>query len=333
MMMRRVVALILAFLAVPPVAEAQQDGKVWRIGSLEPGTAPVGWTQHGPGPTAVIVDGSFIRGMKDLGYVEGRDFVMEYRWAEGHPERLPELAAELVRAHVDIIVTGGTPATKAAKQVTKTIPIVFAVVGGAVEKGIVASLARPGGNVTGLSFQAGESKALQLFKETVPTLARVAWLYDPAGVIPGGEGRLQSRAQAIKVEMQFVVLRDPTSVSRAFAEFTRGTDGLLLNWSNPLLLAADQICGLALQRGLPTVAAVSRRFPEAGCLMSYGESIPSAYHRAASYVDKIMKGVKPADLPAEQPTKFELVINMKTAKALGLKIPPSVLLQADQLIQ
>jgi putative ABC transport system substrate-binding protein len=273
--------------------------------------------------------------MKDLGYVEGRDFVVEIRWAEGHPDRLPDLAADLVRAHVDIIVTAGTPATKALKQATQTIPIVVAILGGAVEKGIVASLARPGGNVTGLSFEVSNlaGKVLQLFKEAVPTLRGVVYLYDPAGARREVEGQMRSVGQAVKVEMQLVALRDPDRVTQAFAEFKPGTNGLLLDNSTPLALAAEKICALALQRRLPAVAVVDRLFPNAGCLMSYGENIAGAYRGAAAFVDKIIKGAKPADLPVEQPTKFDFVINLKTAKALGLTIPPSLLLQADQVIQ
>src|SRR5262245_19979667 len=261
--------------AAPLAAGAQQAGKVWRIGFLSAGSPHARAFQD--------LQTGFRQGLHDLGYAERRDFVIEYRWAEGHQDRLPDLAADLVRARVDIIVTGGTPATKAAKQATQTIPIVFAILGGAVEKGIVTSLARPGGNVTGLSFQPSGGKLLQMFKEAVPALARVVWLYDPASAFPRREGRMQSYAQAVKVEMQFVALRDPTRVAEAFAEFNRGTNGLLVDWSTPLLAAADQICRLALQRGLPTVAYVSRRFPDAGCLMSYGENIASVYHRAAEF--------------------------------------------------
>ena len=230
-------------------------------------------------------------------------------------------------------MTNGTPATKAAQQATQTIPIVFTFVGSAVEKGIVASLARPGGNATGISFGVTVGKLLQLLEEAVPTLGRVAYLYDPASAPPGLEGRVQPYAQAAKVEVQFVALRDPTGVTQAFAEFNPGTNGLLLENSIPNFLAADQICGLALRRRLPTVAVQERRFPAAGCLMSYGENSLSAFRNAAVFVDKILKGAKPADLPVEQPTTFELVINLKTAKALGPTIPPSLLTRADEVIQ
>jgi len=320
------------FLAAPLAAEAQQAGKVWRIGYLSPGLSPPNWTSHGPGPTAAPGNGPFVQGMKDLGYVEGRDFVMEYRWAEGHLDRLPDLAADLVRAHVDVIVTSGTTATRALKQATQTSPIVFAFLSNAVEKGIVASLARPGGNVTGTSTQV-QSKFVQLLKDAVPTVSRVVYLRDPAVATPGADGLMQSWAQAVKVELQIVALRESGGVTQAFAEFNPGTNGLLLDNSIPNFLAADQICGLALRRRLPTVAVQERRFPAAGCLMSYGENSLSAFRNAAVFVDKILKGAKPADLPVEQPTTFELVINLKTAKALGLTIPPSLLARADQVIE
>jgi putative ABC transport system substrate-binding protein len=270
-----------------------------------------------------------------LGYVEGRDFIMEYRWADAHADRLPTLAAELVRAQVDVMVTGGTPATVAAKQATQTIPIVFPVLANAVERGIVDSLARPGGNVTGLTTQTSPLKLYQLLKEAAPTVERVVYLYDPGSGGRAGAERQQAmaaRAQALNVKWQPVGMRDPPDVVQAFAEFERGTNGLVLDFSSPLLLNADPVCKLALQRRLPTIGFV-RQFVDAGCLMSYGENLPDMYRRAARVVDKILKGAKPADLPVEQPTKFDLVLNLKTAKALGLTIPPSLLLRADEVIQ
>jgi putative ABC transport system substrate-binding protein len=256
---------------------------------------------------------------------------MEYRWAEGHNDRLPELAADLVRVRVDVIVTGGTPPTMAAKQATQTIPIVFAALGAAVEKGIVGSLARPGGNVTGLTFQIELGKALGLLKEAVPSVARVVYLYDPDSSRPGAVERLRSYAQRLNVESQVVAVRDPTRVAQAFAEFGRGTNGLMVDSATYLQMTADQICRLALQRRLPATGH-GRLFADAGCLMSYGEDLLAMYRRAAGYVDKILKGAKPSDLPVEQADKFELVINLKTAKALGLTIPQSVLLRADEVI-
>ena len=311
-------------LAAPLAVEAQQAKKVYKIGYLGAGISGAG-----PGPLRK----SFLQGLHDLGYVEGRDFVMEYRWAEGHPERLPDLAADLVRAQVDVIVTAGTTPTYAAMQATKTIPIVFGSAGNVVEKGIVASLARPGGNVTGLTFQLGYLKLYQLLKEAAPKVARGVYLYDPGNNPRDVAERLRSLAQAEKVEWQSVALRDdPNGVAQAFAEFGRGRNGLLLDNSNPLQLKADQICGLALRRRIPAVGR-ERTFADAGCLMSYAEDTNEMYRRAARLVDRILKGAKPADLPVEMPTKFDLVINLKTAKALGLTIPPLLLARADHLIE
>src|SRR5499427_5875385 len=312
-------------LAAPLAAEGQQTRKIWRIGWLFPISPP-----------ANLFVKTFRQGLRDLGYVEGRDFVMEYGWAEGHEDRLPALAADLVRARVDVIVTMGTPATRAAMQATKTIPIVFAYVGSAVEKGIVASLARPGGNVTGLTFQLGALgvlKVYQLLKEAVPTVVRGVYLHDPASGSPGFPARLHAEAQAVNVEFQSVALPDdPNGVAQAFAEFGRGRNGLVLENPTRLRMKADQICGLALQRKIPTVGR-ARTFTNAGCLMSYGEDEPDMARRVAGFVDKILKGAKPADLPVEQPTTYELVINLKTAKALGLTIPPSLLARADEVIE
>src|SRR5215471_17261157 len=213
------------FLAAPLAAEAQPAGKVWRIGFLHPGSS-----------SPANLKGPFRQGLSDLGYVEGRDFVIEYRWAEGHEDRLPALAADLVRARVDVIVTGGTPATYAAMQATKTIPIVFGFVGLAVEKGIVASLARPGGNVTGLTFQLGAPgllKMYQLLKEAAPTVVRGVYLHDPASSSPGFPARLHAEAQAVNVEFQSVALPDdPNGVAQAFAAFGHGRNGLVVSQAN-----------------------------------------------------------------------------------------------------
>jgi putative ABC transport system substrate-binding protein len=307
-------------LTAPLAAEGQQAKKVYKIGYLELGSSRT----RGK---------SFPQGLHDLGYVEGRDFVMEYRFAEGHQDRLPDLAADLVRARVDVIVTGGTSATYAAMQATKTIPIVFGSAGNVVEKGIVASLTRPGGNVTGLTFQLGYLKLYQLLKEAAPRIVRGVYLYDPGSNPRDVAERLRSLAQAEKVEWQSVALRnDPNGVAQAFAEFGRGRNGLLLDNSTPTVLKAGQICELALQRRIPVVGR-DRRFADAGCLMSYAEDLKEMYRRAAGLVDRILKGAKPAELPVEMPTKFELVINLKTAKALGLTIPPSLLARADEVIQ
>ncbi len=237
---------------------------------------------------------------------------MEYRFAEGRPDRLPELAAGLVRAGVDVIVTGGTPATIAAQQATQTIPIVFALAGSVVEKGIVQSLARPGGNVTGLQLQVADSKGIQLLKDAVPTVTRVVFLYDPT-TMPGERlgsflKSLHSIEQAQSLVLQPVAVSDPTGVPQAFAGFRRGTNGLMIATTSVLIQTADQICRLALQRKLPATG-YGRVYAVAGCLMSYGENQGDMWRRAAVYVDKILKGTKPSDLPVELATKFELIIN------------------------
>jgi putative ABC transport system substrate-binding protein len=314
-------------LAAPLAGEAQQAKKPYKIGYLSPNLSQ---------PRQSTLQ-SFLQGLHDRGYVEGRDFVMEYRFAEGEQNRLPELAADLVRERVDVIVTFGTPATKAAKEATQTIPIVFSAAGGAVVMmGIVQSLARPGGNVTGLLLQLSQSKAIQLVKDAVPTVTSVVLLHDPTtrpGEILGTfQKSLYSQAKAQNVELQIVAVSDPAGILHAFAEFKQSTNGLVIDAASVLGLKADQICRLALQRRLPTTG-YGRVFAHAGCLMSYGEDLGDMSRRAAGYVDKILKGAKPADLPVEQATKFELVINLKTAKALGLTIPPSLLQRADEIIE
>jgi len=308
-------------LAAPLSAKAQPAGKVYRIGYLSSGSPTTAKHQY------------VLQGLRDLGYVEGRDFTMEYRWSEGHPDRFAALAADLVRAQVDVIITTNTPTTYAAMEATKTIPIVFGSAGAVVEKGIVASLARPGGNVTGLTFLVGPLKLYQLLKEAVPKIVRGVYLFDPDSGSPGGIERLRSEAKAVNVAWQSIALQDdPNGIAQAFGKFERGTTGVVLDQSSRLMLKADQICRLALQRGIPTIG-LTRTFAEAGCLMSYAENLNDMYRRAAWFVDRILKGTKPVDLPVEQPTKFDLVINLKTAKALGLTIPPSLLGRADEMIQ
>ena len=312
-------------LAAPLAVWAQSAGKVYRIGFL----GDVGDPTTGP---TTRVQRSLRAGLNDLGYVEGRDFVMEYRWAEGHNDRLPELAADLVRAKIDVLITAGTPGTMAAKRATQTIPVVFTAAGDVVERGIVASLARPGGNVTGLSFHVDVAKHLQLLKEAVPTMVRVAYLLDAAISTAGSIDRLDSQAQALNLKVQKIPVRGPDDISLAFAQIGRDTNGLLISGAGLFLGTSQQVCGLALQRRLPTVT-YGRSFAVSGCLMSLGEDLAATYRRAASFVDRILKGAKPADLPIEQPTKFEFVINLRTAKALGLTIPQSLLQRADQVIE
>jgi putative ABC transport system substrate-binding protein len=320
---RRILAGLLLTLAAPLAAEAQRTRKMWRIGYLRSTDSPV-------------LSKAFLQGLNELGYVEGRDFVMEYRFAEGRPDRYPALAADLVRAQVDVIVTAGTPATMAAKRATQTIPIVFASASDVVEKGIVESLARPGGNTTGLQIQVSWTKRLQLLKDAVPTVTRVAYLHDqsvnPGQVLEKSLRVMHAAAQAQNVSLQPVAMSDPNDLPKAFTEFGPGTNGLIVQPAPALVFLAGEIGRLAIQRRLPAMG-YGRVFADAGCLMSHGENLAAQYHRAALYVDRIFKGAKPAVLPVEQPTTFELVINLKTAKALGLTIPPAVLLQADQVIE
>jgi putative tryptophan/tyrosine transport system substrate-binding protein len=308
----------------PLAARAQQAGKVWRIGYLS--------GQYGPNDLSK----GFVQGLRELGYVEGQNLIVEYRFARGKNERLPELAADLVRARVIIIVTEGTPSTKAAMQATSTIPIVFGSTQDPVEKGIVASLARPGGNVTGNALIADHTKALELLKGVLPGASHVAFIYDPA-TRPGayGEAKLketQDQARTVDMTVQPIALRNPDETDRVFAALPAGTNALLLENSIINLIAGQRICALAAQRGLPAVGTVPE-FADAGCLMSYGENPSDLYRRAASYADKIFRGAKPADLPVQQAVTFELVVNLRTAKALGLTIPEAFLIRADKVIE
>ena len=319
-----VLSLILSLLFVPFATEAQQPKKPYRIGYLTVAPGPTPRTQ------------SFLDGLRDLGYVEGKDFVLEYRGAAGQIERLPELAADLVRIKVDVIVAASTLAALPAKRTTGTIPIVFAAAFLPVERGLVTSLARPGANVTGVALHIGLAKHLQVLKEMAPRISRVAYFYSPPAADEYTStylAGLEADGRAFNVKLDPVHVREPADVDRAFSEFMRnGTNGLLVDNPSVLLRVRDRVCGLALKQGLPVVGR-GREFADAGCLASYGENLDEVYRRAATYVDRILKGMKPADLPVEQPTKFELVINMKTARALGLTISPPLLLRADQLVE
>jgi len=317
-----------AFLAGPLTAEAQQAAKVARIGYL---TINVAAAPHLPE--------AFRQGLRDLGYVEGRNVVIEYRDAEGKVERLPALAAELVALKVDVILVPGTLPALAAKQATRTLPIVFANVGDAVTSGLVESLARPGGNVTGLSILAPElvGKGLELLKQAVPGVSRVAVLWTPGGV-PERTGKdmlkeAEVAGRALGVRVQFVEARGPADIDRAFSDITRARAGALTVLGSAMFFnERRRLVDLAAKNRLPAVYPW-REFVDAGGLMSYGPNFADLYRRAATYVDRILKGAKPGDLPVEQPTKFELVINLKTAKALGLTIPQSLLQRADEVIQ
>jgi putative ABC transport system substrate-binding protein len=316
------------FLAAPLAAAAQQTGKVPRIGWL--------------GTSAAVsphLREAFLQGLRDLGYVEGRTVVIEWRYAEEKFERLPALAAELVTLKVDVIVTGSTPTAVAAKQATRTLPIVFAAVADPVTSGLVTSLAQPSGNVTGLSPLGSElvGKRLEHLKQVVPGVARVAVLWQPSAKPERAEKdqlkEADIAARALGVRVQFVEARGPADFDRAFSDITRArADALTVLGSNMFTNERKRLVDLAAKNRLPAVYPF-REFVDAGGLMSYGASIADLFRRAATYVDKILKGAKPGDLPVEQPTKFELVINLKTAKALGLTIPPSLLGRADEVIQ
>jgi putative ABC transport system substrate-binding protein len=266
--------------------------------------------------------------------------VIEYRDAEGKLERLPALAAELVALRVDVIVAPGTPQALAVKQATRTLPIVFAVAGDPVGSGLVTSLARPGGNVTGLSSVTSDlvGKCLEQLTQAVPGVSRVAVLWQPGGFGERAEKDMQKAAElagrTLGVRLQFVEARRPADIDRAFSDMTRARAGALTVLGGGTMLFAERrrLVDLAAKNRLPAVYPW-RDFVDAGGLMSYGANFPDLYRRAATFVDKILKGAKPADLPVEQPTKFELVINLRTAKALGLTIPPSVLGRADQMIE
>jgi putative ABC transport system substrate-binding protein len=317
-----------AALLTPLAAEAQQAAKVARIGYLSPNLTANPHLQE-----------AFRQGLRGLGYVEGGNVVIEYRDAEGKPERLPALAAELVALKVDVIVAGGTPQALVAKQATRTLPIVFAALADPVASGVVTSLAQPGGNVTGTSLLAPElvGKRLEQLKQAVPGVSRVAVLWQPGGL---GErtnkDMLQGTevaARALGMRLQFVEARGPENFDRAFSDMTRARAGALTVLpSNMFITERRRLVDLAAKNRLPAVYGL-REFVDAGGLVSYGANPADSFRRSATYVDKILKGAKPGDLPVEQPTKFELVINLKIAKALGLTIPPSLLARADEVIQ
>jgi putative tryptophan/tyrosine transport system substrate-binding protein len=314
--------------AAPLAAEAQPAGSVARIGYLALNRAAAPHRLE-----------AFLQGLRDLGYVEGRNVVIEYRDAEGKSERLPALAAELVALKVDVIVAPGTLAALAAKQATKSIPIVFPAAGDPVTDGLVTSLARPGGNVTGLSNLTPElvGKCLEQLTQAVPGISRVAVLWQPGGFAERTEKDTlkgaEVAARALGVRLQFVEARGSADFDRAFSDMTKARAGALTVL--PIAMLTNErrrLVDLAAKNRLPAIYPW-REFADAGGLMSYGPDLADSFRRAATYVDRILKGTKPGDLPVEQPTKFDLVINLKTAKALGLTIPPSLLQRADEVIQ
>jgi len=314
-------------LVAPLAGAAQQPAKVPRIGYLSP-------LSPSSDPTRIE---AFRQGLRDFGYVEGQNIAIEYRYAEGKFNRLPDLAAELVRFKVDVIVVASTPGILAAKNATSTIPIVMALSADPVPTGLVSSLARPGGNITGLSLLSGElsGKRLELLKEVVPNLSRVAVLWDPVNPATLLQLReTEAAAQVLGVQLQPLEVRGPNpDFERAFQDTAGGQAGALITLDDLLILIhRRKIVDFAAKKRLPAMYGF-RELPDAGGLMSYTANRSHLFRRAATYVDKLLKGAKPADLPVEQPTRFEFVINMKTAKALGLTIPPSILIRADQVIQ
>jgi putative ABC transport system substrate-binding protein len=314
-----------ALLAAPAVTLAQPERKFHRIGYLGSGSSSSGFQDQ------------FLHGMRELGWVEGKNIVINYRFAEGKFDRLPELAAELVRLKVDIIVAQPTPAASAARNATRSIPIVMINVGDPVGLGLVASLARPAGNVTGTAFDVGLEtfgKALEMLKEAVPRAARVAVLSNPGNPAQAlAITHLKTAAQPLGLLLLFLEARGPAEFGHVFAVIANErVDALLVVAESLFLIHRTPLANLALKYRLPTMFGM-RENVAVGGLMSYGPSLAQNSRRAAAFVDKILKGAKPADLPVEQPTTFELVLNLKTAKALGLAIPQSLLLRADEVMQ
>jgi len=316
--------LVLGFLAASLVAEGQPAKKVPVIGYLI----------ERSGPTAF--DEAFRLGLRELGYSEGRSIVVEYRWADGKAERLPALAAELVRLKVDVIVTSGTLGGLAAKNATSTIPIVMASGGDFVSDGLVTSFAHPGGNITGLSVFARElsGKRLEILKEAIPGMTRVAAAFNTLN--PGTRSlfkEMEAAAASLGLKALPLDIRFPDGVEPAFAEAARlRASAVVIISDGATIVHRAQLGSAALQHRLPTIFA-NKAYLEGGGLMSYGPDITEIWRRAAFFVDRILKGAKPADMPIEQPTKFELVISLKTAKVLGLTIPPSLLRRADQVLE
>jgi putative ABC transport system substrate-binding protein len=331
-MSRRVAAALILLLGVcaPIALEAQPSSKTFRIGLL----TPISATDSGQLSPLVV---ALIDGLRDLGYVEGRNLVVEQRHANARPERLPDRAAELVRARVDLIVTAGSQASRAAKAATSSIPIVMVSVADPIETGLVSSFARPGGNVTGLAFNTGHeiyAKHLELLKEVVPRLSRVAVVIDPRSLVYAANRRdLDAAARALALTLLVHEVRAPADVERAFAEMGRQDAEAVFVVPNPFTYAQRrQILELAARQRLPGAYGF-REFADDGGLVYYGSDLPAMWRRAATYVDKILKGTHPGELPVEQPSKFELVLNLRTARALGLTIPPGLRSRADHVIQ
>jgi len=323
-----IVALGASALAAPFASFAQAQGKIWRVGFLA--------TRARPMTLDTDYVGAFLRGMRDFGYVEGKNLVIEWRFAEGRAELLPVLASELVQLKVDVIVINGLAAAFAAQKATATIPIVFPNTGDPIAYGFVKSLAQPGGNMTGVSNVSGDivAKHLEMLLGMVSKLSRVAVLFNPSNKsnIQNLE-RVQSAAQKMSVKILPAEARTAPEIDKAFSAMVRDKAGAVIVINDTFFIQQrQQIVELAAKNRLPSISGV-REYAEAGGLLSYGSSISDNWRRVATYVDKIFKGAKPGDLPVEQPTKFDLVINGKTAKALGLTIPQSLLISADKVIE
>lgn len=326
---RRLLSGTLASITAPLAAQAQLSGTPRRIGVLAPGTDT-------PGELPTIVVRAFREGLRDLGYIERRDIVLEIRWDHGKPERNRDLARELVRLPVQVIVAGTTPSTIAAKHATTRVPIVMAATGGdPVSLGLVTSVSRPGGNVTGLMLQTHElpGKRLEFVKEVMPHIVRVALFWHPGHPSETEIKGYEASAQSLRLDLRRIEAKGPEQFEAAFEAAARGgSQAVVLVQSAVYAAYRAHIAELALKKQIPAVSGETG-FARAGGLMNYGPNIPDSWRRAASYVDKILKGAKPGDLPLEQPTKFELVINAKTAKTLRLAVPPSLMARADQVIE
>ena len=331
MMTRRMFlgSIILSVLAVPVAADAQQPRSRPRIGYLRSGSAA----------DAARYREALRQGLRDRGYVEGQSITIETRAAEGSYDRLPELAADLVRLQVDVIVAGGTPAVQAAKQATATIPIVMSVSTDPVGAGLIASLARPGGNVTGVSLGTGErfaGKWVELLQQALPQISRVAILWDQAtspSIVRPLVQETERAAQTLGLRLHLLKAHDAYEIGLAFADMTSTrAQGLVVLPSVHFTAERRQIVALAVKHRLPSMYE-HREFVDAGGLMSYGPNLLAQHGRAAYFVEKILKGARPTDLPVEEPTKYELVVNVKAARALGLTIPQSLLVRADEVIQ
>jgi putative ABC transport system substrate-binding protein len=320
------VTLVSGLLAAPLAIHAQPPSKLVRIGYLESGSAAPG--------TPYLE--AFRRGLGDLGWVEGQTIALEVRYAGGKFDRLPELAAELVRLKVDLIFASTTPGALAAKHATTTIPIVIGFVADPVGSGVVASLGHPGGNITGWTHQGLDLRAkyLDLLKEAVPRATRIGALMNPANPIHVGSlENLEAAARALKVQLHPAWVQDPKDFEKTFSRLVQeGVQALAVLPEGMFLTQKDVIIGLAARSRIPALYGVIE-FAEAGGLMAYGVDLPDMFRRGASFVDRILRGARPADLPVEQPTTFELVVNLRTAKALGLTIPPSLLVRADKIIE